>query len=148
MSPAPLQLVLDASVGIKTVLRESLSDRVQEMFDRLSEEPAAAFHVPDLFYLECASILRKRVRKFGLSSGEARRSLAFLLGFPLRATPSAELAREALDLALARGLTAYDAAYVALSDRLRLPLVTADARLASDLAGTPHDIRFLGELDV
>jgi len=42
-------------------------------------------------------------------------------------------------------ITAYDAAYVALSERLSLPLVTADERLVQHLAGTGLDVRFLGD---
>lgn len=53
---------------------------------------------------------------------------------------------DALEIALAYGITAYDAAYVALAQQLALPLITADARLARAMDGTAHDIRWLGDL--
>jgi predicted nucleic acid-binding protein len=44
----------------------------------------------------------------------------------------------------AHEITACDAAYVALSRRLSLPLVTADEPLVHRLAGTGLDVRWLG----
>lgn len=50
-----------------------------------------------------------------------------------------------MKLATANEITAYDAAYVALSHRLSLPLVTADEALARRLSGSDLDVRFLAE---
>jgi len=41
--------------------------------------------------------------------------------------------------------TAYDSAYVALTQRLSLPLVTADEALVCRFAATGLDVRFLGD---
>ncbi len=147
MSPAALPLVVDASVGIKVFLVEPFTDRAQALFDRLSENPPAVLHVPGLFYIECASTLRKAVHRYGYPAGDARKDLAALRRLSIRIHSSVELAEDALALSLSRGITVYDASYVALSDRLRLPLVTADERLVSDLAGTPHDVRFIGAFE-
>jgi predicted nucleic acid-binding protein len=46
---------------------------------------------------------------------------------------SPDLASLALDLALAHGLSVYDATYAALAERLGAPLVTADGKLARGL---------------
>jgi predicted nucleic acid-binding protein len=54
----------------------------------------------------------------------------------LHSRPTAELAAEALELALAFELSAYDASYAALARRLELPLLTADAALANKLENT------------
>jgi predicted nucleic acid-binding protein len=62
----------------------------------------------------------------------------------LHGAPTAELAAYALEIAMAHDLTAYDAAYVALSQQLGLPLITADAPLVSALARTPFDVHWLG----
>jgi len=59
--------------------------------------------------------------------------------------PTRELVSEALALAVAHRITAYDATYVALSRRLSLPLVTADEALVHRLEGTSLDVRWLGE---
>ena len=50
-----------------------------------------------------------------------------------------------LALALEHGLTAYDAAHVALAQTLSLLLVTADEALIRRLDGTSLDVRHLGE---
>jgi predicted nucleic acid-binding protein len=47
-------------------------------------------------------------------------------------------------MGMAHEITAYDAAYVALSRRLSLPPVTADEVLVNHLAGTGLDVRWLG----
>jgi predicted nucleic acid-binding protein len=59
----------------------------------------------------------------------------------------ADLADDALDLALAHGLSAYDACYVALARREAVPLVTADERLVRILkTGGGGSVVWLGDL--
>ena len=70
---------------------------------------------------------------------------ADLLRLPLNAVSTRELAGDALALAVALKITAYDATYVALSQRLSLPLLTANESLVRRLAGSSLDARWLGE---
>ncbi len=59
---------------------------------------------------------------------------------------AADLVTDALDIAVvANGVTAYDVCYVALANRLGLPLVTADEILWHKLEDTPYDVRWLGD---
>ena len=104
----------------------------------------SSFYVPDLFYIECANILWKYVQRAGLPPETATAFMADLGTLALSRTPTAELAEDALALALAHHITAYDAAYVALAARLGLPLVTADARLAAAMPGSVCEVRLLG----
>jgi predicted nucleic acid-binding protein len=140
-----LDCVVDASVGIKLFLLEPLSDRADGLFAYLTDDPPARFYVPDLFFIECTNILWKYVHRFGYPLESARQDVADLIGLPLRAVSTGELADEALEIAAIQGVTAYDAAYVALAGRLSLPLVTADETLVRRLAGTSFDVRWLGE---
>ena len=55
------------------------------------------------------------------------------------------LVEDALEIAVQYGSTAYDSAYVVLSQNLALPLVTADEALVRRFAGTEFDVRFLGD---
>ncbi len=137
--------VVDASVGIKLFLIEPLSDRADALFAHLTDDPPARFYVPDLFFIECANILWKYVRRFGYPAEGAHQDIADLTRLPLRAVSTGELAAEALEAAVSHGITAYDAAYVVLARRLSLPLVTADEALVRRLADAPFDVRRLGE---
>ena len=142
----PTVCVVDASVGIKLFVAEDLSDRAHALFTQLADEPPAQLHVPDLFYIECANILWKYVRRLGYPADRARQDLTNLGGLLLRSTATADLANEALDLAFAHGIAAYDACYVALAQRVRVPLVTADERLVRALSSAGGLVQWLGDL--
>lgn len=61
----PVACVVDASVGIKLVITEALSNEAHARFARLAGDPAARFYVPDLFDIECANTLWKQVQRSG-----------------------------------------------------------------------------------
>ena len=136
--------IVDASVGIKLFLDEPLSERADALFDHLAEEMPANFYVPDLFFIECANILWKYVQYHGYPRENARQDVTDLGNLNLRAVPTQELIEAALQIASDYGITAYDASYVALSQKLDLPLVTADEPLARRLASSEFDVRWLG----
>lgn len=140
-----LDCVVDASVGCKLFVVESLSDRADALFDQLARDPPARLYVPDLFFVECGSILWKYVQRHSYSAEDAHHDVLDLVRLPLRAVPVRELIGDAMALSLAYGITAYDAVYVALSRQLSLPLVTADQVLLRRLVGSPFDLRYLGE---
>jgi predicted nucleic acid-binding protein len=52
----------------------------------------------------------------------------------------------AFKIAVAFRISGYNALYVALSDYVQAPLVTADAKLVNVLKNTPHDVRWLGDV--
>ena len=131
MTEVVLRCVLDASVGIKLFVEEEFSDKVQRLFSKLAEDPQAEIHVPDLFYIECANILLKYTRRYKRPLEDSLKDIKDLSDLALKSTSTSELIEEALDLAHEKNLTAYDACYAVLARRLALPLVTADAPLAS-----------------
>ncbi len=131
MSEVVLRCVLDASVGIKLFIEEELSDKVQRLFTRLAEDSRAEIHVPDLFYIECANILLKYTRRYKRPLEDSLADIEDLSKLALETTSTAELIEDALSLANEKNLTAYDACYAVLAQKLELPLVTADAPLAS-----------------
>jgi predicted nucleic acid-binding protein len=130
MSEVVLRCVLDASVGIKLFVEEEFSEKVQKLFAKLAEDPQTEIHVPDLFYIECANILLKYTRRYKRPQKDSLEDLTDLNRLALIVTSTSELIEEALQLASEKKLTAYDACYAVLAQRLNLPLVTADAPLA------------------
>jgi predicted nucleic acid-binding protein len=130
MTEVVLRCVMDASVGIKLFIEEEFSDKVQRLFAKLSEDPQAEIHVPDLFYIECANILLKYTRRFDRPLEDSLADIKDLGKLALKTTSTMELIEDALQLASEKKLTAYDACYAVLAQKLGLPLITADAPLA------------------
>ncbi len=130
MSGMPIRGVVDASVGIKLFVEEEFSDKVQNLFAHLADETPAELHVPDLFYIECANILLKYTLHFQRPLADSQADLADLHELALKSTSTADLMEDALTLAYDKKLTAYDACYAVLAQKLELPLLTADEALA------------------
>jgi predicted nucleic acid-binding protein len=116
------RVVVDASVVLRLVL-----DGSSEAEEILRGDELAA---PAVLVSETANGLANAVRFAELELEDVLTHLDDALGLPIELVPDAELAAEALAEAVRRGLTAYDAAYVALAERLQAPLVTADRGLA------------------
>jgi predicted nucleic acid-binding protein len=148
MTVAVRDCVVDASVAIKRCLAEALSDRADALLALATADPPARFFVPDLFVVECANILWKHVRRSGYPADQARLDVQSLRALRLERVPTADLVEDALQLALAHAITAYDACYVALARREGVPLVMADDRLVRALATAGMSIVALGECQV
>jgi predicted nucleic acid-binding protein len=121
-------------------------DQAKRLLASLFDDPPVRIHVPDLFFAECANILWKYVCRGAHTTEDALANLRVLRRFQLHTTPTATVIEAALPLAVRYDLSAYDACYVALAERLQLPLVTADEALIRKLTGSPHDVRWLGNL--
>ncbi len=112
-------IVVDASALVKALLHDG------EVRPRLSSEE---LHAPDLLDLEVVSTVRGLVLGRELREPLARRTLFELAGLALTRHSAAPLVPRIWELR--SNLTAYDACYVALAERLDCALVTADARIA------------------
>jgi predicted nucleic acid-binding protein len=142
MTPA-VQYVLDASVAVKVFLPEPLSAEATALVG-LMGNPATVFHVPDLFFVECANIFWKQAQWGNAKPAQVEADLATLSSWRLTRTPTFDLATEALRTAITEGITAYDACYVMLASRQAVPLVTADQKLAQKLVGKSPVVVWLG----
>ncbi len=96
-------------------------------------------HAPHLIDLEIAQVLRRYVRSAVISAERGAEALADLVDFPLTRYPHFVLLERIWRLR--HGLTAYDAAYVALAEALDAPLVTRDHALAK--AGGPVRVEII-----
>jgi predicted nucleic acid-binding protein len=139
-----LQYVLDASVGIKLFIDEEFSDKVQRLFSSLAEDPEAEIYVPDLYYIECANILLKYTRRFRRPIEDSLADIRDLNDLTLKVTSTAELMEDALMLAAEKDLTAYDACYAVLAQKIGIPLVTADSPLTKAI----HWAIWIGDVEI
>ena len=144
MSDTPLRYVVDASVGIKLFVDEEFSEQAHALFSYLATDPPAELYVPDLFYIECANILLKYTRRFGLSLEDSQADVADLKLLALKPTSTADLMEDSLLFASEKKLTAYDACYAILAQKLEIPLITADRPLAR----TVETAIFIGDLEI
>ncbi len=119
-----MTLVVDASVAVQWVLPEALSDRATAL--RLTGEPIIA---PDLVYAEIGNAIWKRAARGELSATTAVESLETATGLYNALFPMIGLAVRATEIAIALKHPIYDCFYLALAERERAPLVTADKRL-------------------
>ncbi len=148
MSETPLEYVVDASVGIKLFIDEEFSDKADALFALLTVDPPARLHVPDLFFIECANILRKHVRRYGYPVEKAQHDLEVLHRIALHCTTTHSLVHMAFDIASNHSITAYDASYVTLAHQLSGSLVTADRRLVRHLDATPYVVHWIGDFAI
>jgi predicted nucleic acid-binding protein len=89
--------------------------------------------------VEVASALRGMARRSPIMASSVPAALRHLAGFPIRRMPLAPLLERMWQLR--DNVTPYDAAYVALAERLGGPLVTSDAKLAgSSCLGCAFDL--------
>ncbi len=142
-----IKCLVDASVGIKQFIPDPLSAKVQQLF-ALMDYPQTQIYIPDLFYIESANALWKYIRAGQLTITQVQENLATLKTFPLRVVSLAELMEEAVNIAVAYNISAYDASYIALSQRVNAPLLTLDRRLLNSLANANYDVRFFGDFSI
>ena len=114
--------VIDASVVGAWCFQE---DRAPEALSLMLDSD---LHAPHLMAFELASIARKKARLQPERAPEFRDGLATAMATSFVWVDVDHLA--VLDLALARGVTTYDASYLYLSQQLAIPLLTFDRRLA------------------
>jgi predicted nucleic acid-binding protein len=117
-------IVLDASAVIELLLDTGVGRQVAA---RLAD-PAESLHAPHVLDLEVAQVLRRTASAGELSASRGRAALEDLADLDLQRYPHDVLLPRIW--AMRANVTAYDAAYLALSEVLGAPLLTCDARLA------------------
>ena len=137
-----MSLVLDSSVALAWAYSDEATQAIRDVFDRIADNGA---YVPPLWQLEVANVLQMGVKR-GRTGGNFRdAALADLALLPIRL--DLETDRQAwggtMQLAIHHGLTSYDAAYLELAQRRKLPLATLDRELRA--AAKAEGIVLLGK---
>jgi predicted nucleic acid-binding protein len=115
--------IIDSSAIVEAIAGAQPESALVERLDS-----AAELHAPHVIDVEVANALRGLVRGGELTTRRAAGALEDFVDAPILRYPHVLLLGRIW--ALRDGLSAYDAAFVALSEALELPLITADARLA------------------
>ena len=121
-----MTLVVDASVAAKWVLPEPAADRAAALRDETDD-----FLAPTLIYAEIGNAVWKRALWNELSTADALLALESAIGAFTALVPMAELAARATEIAIELRHPIYDCFYLALAERERCPMVSADTRLLS-----------------
>jgi len=121
-------IVLDASAAIDWLLQTAAGQRIETRIYSRGE----SLHAPHLLDLEVAQVLRRLVREGAVSSRRADQAIQDLLDLRLARYPHFAFLPHVWRLR--DNFSAYDAVYVALTEKLGATLITRDARLASACA--------------
>ena len=120
--------VVDASVAVKWVVPEVLTDEAEQLL--AGDEELVA---PDLIEVEAANALWKKTVRREMSAAEADGALELLRESGLVLRPTGPLLPRAMRLAHRLGHPIYACVYLALAEREGARLVTADGTLAGRL---------------
>ena len=124
------QTVADASFCGAWILADELSDKAEDLLTRIVNG-SVELVVPALWHYEMNNLLRSAHRRKRLTEEDAREALKTLNQVPLSIEdlPEGPARKRMLHLALQFDLSSYDAAYLEVADRHKIPLHTADAKL-------------------
>jgi predicted nucleic acid-binding protein len=138
-----MPFVLDASMAMSWCFDDEATAVTEEVLRQLSFIGA---EVPALWHFEVANVLSVSIRRQRISIDAARVFLGRLQRLPIKVEERIQPVRgeELLPLAVAHGLTAYDAAYLELALRKHYPLATLDRSLAA--AARREGVQVLGQV--
>jgi predicted nucleic acid-binding protein len=124
-----MTVVVDASIAVKWVIPEVLSDEAEALRGR-----ADRLLAPDLLLSEAANALWKKLIRREITAREAAQAIELLMASGLDLRPSGPLLGRALGLARRLRHPVYDCLYLALAQAENATLVTADQRLLARVA--------------
>lgn len=129
-----MNLVVDCSVAVAWYLPDETSAAAALILDHVTADGAA---VPFLFQAEFANSLLMAERRKRIPDGFHRKAFMELesLQLLIDADGREHVWSTTSRLANRYGLTVYDAAYLELAQRLRLPLATFDKAMANAAKG-------------
>jgi predicted nucleic acid-binding protein len=132
-----VSLVLDSSATLAWIYSDETTDAIRALFDQVADEGAV---VPALWRLEVANSLTVAVRRNRIDVEFRRAALADLTYLDITTDDHTDSHAwsDTLHLADRFRLTLYDAAYLELAQRRKLPLATLDQELraAAQAVGT------------
>jgi predicted nucleic acid-binding protein len=118
-------IVLDASAMVDWLLQTPAGQRIEQRIYARNE----TLHSVHLLDVEFTQVLRRLVRERTLIPTRAEEAMEDLMA--LRITRYAPVLLLSRIWRLRNNMTAYDAAYIALAEKLKAPLITRDQKIAA-----------------
>lgn len=118
-------IVLDASAAVDWLLQTPAGKRIEVRLYLRKE----SLHAPHLLDLEVTQVLRRLARQGIISGLRAEEAVRDLLDLRIHRYPHFMFLSRIWQMR--NNLSAYDAAYVVLAEKLNATLITRDGRLAS-----------------
>lgn len=117
--------IVDCSYAMTWCFRDEATPATTDLLRRLSTDAAL---VPGLWFLEVSNVLALAEKKKRIKPVQTAEFIAMLRTLDLQVddAASARSFNEVLPLCRAHDLTSYDAVYLELATRRRLPLATLD----------------------
>jgi predicted nucleic acid-binding protein len=116
--------VVDASIAVKWVIPEVLSDKADRL--RAGDDEMLA---PDLLLTEVANALWKKTARREITPVEADRALDLVKESGIDLRPTGPLLARAVQFARRLNHPVYDCVYLALAEHEHVSFITADRRL-------------------
>lgn len=124
--------VVDASLVVKWFVPEVHSAAARRWVDASHD-----YIAPDLVFPEVGNAVWKKIRRGELSEDEGQRLVSDISAIGVEAVSMRALLPDAHALAVATGITVYDATYLTLAVRLETQVITGDDRFARKIAEHP-----------
>jgi predicted nucleic acid-binding protein len=123
-----VSLVIDSSITLAWFFEDERTERADVVLRQVAKAGAV---VPALWRLEIANALQSALRRKRINAAFRDASIADLRSFPIAVDSETDRHAWGTSLTLAERcqLTLYDAAYLELAQRLRLPLASLDQDL-------------------
>ena len=123
-----MPLVIDTSVTMAWCFEDEATDATEAVLDSLHEDEAV---VPSLWQLEVANVMLVAERRKRINEAQATRFIDVLARLPIRIDTAPTDPTAILAAGRHHGLSAFDAAYLVLAERLGVQLATLDDKLAT-----------------
>lgn len=123
-----MTIVIDTSVTMAWCFEDETTPTAEDVLDRLRDDDAV---VPSLWQLEVANVLLAAERRGRISEAQVTRFVGLLEQLPIRIDADGVDFTGVLAAGRRHGLSAYDACYLVLAERLGAPLATLDNALST-----------------
>jgi predicted nucleic acid-binding protein len=137
--------VIDASVLVEIFVSGPEHEACLSVLEHAAESNIELY-APDAIYYEVAGALRRyEIRENYVGMGE---DISNLSDLDLITTATRELLLPAVEIARRYVIGIYDSFYLALSNRLSVPLITVDKRLVNAVENKPFEVIYARDLSV